>query len=237
MIRNYSRLIYKWLHFCCSWSQWIRVAFSQEGEDLILQRFFENKKSRGFYVDVGAHHPLRFSNTQIFYDMGWRGINIDPMPGSMKQFETTRKRDINLEVGIGLKRASAEYYVFNEPALNGFSKKISIERHVNTAEYEIIKTLMIDVFPLSTILGKYLSSGQCIDFMTIDVEGLDFDVLKSNDWNKYRPRILLVEIFVNDLESLTNSEISNYMSENGYEIFAKTVNTVFFIDKNTNDQA
>ena len=74
-------------------------SYSQEGEDMILKRFFEGKQ-RGFYVDVGSHHPKRFSNTYFFYKTGWRGINIDPMPGSMKLFDKIRTRDINLECGI-----------------------------------------------------------------------------------------------------------------------------------------
>lgn len=57
------------------------------------------KKKIGFYVDVGAHHPMRFSNTYFFYRMGWSGINIDAMPGSMKEFKKYRRRDINLELG------------------------------------------------------------------------------------------------------------------------------------------
>src|SRR6186713_1276577 len=71
------------------------ISYSQEGEDLILKRFF-SEKSGGFYVDVGAHHPKRFSNTYMFYKEGWSGINIDAMPGSMKLFNKVRSKDINL---------------------------------------------------------------------------------------------------------------------------------------------
>jgi len=70
-------------------------SYSQEGEDMILRRLFE-KQLTGFYVDVGAHHPKRFSNTYFFYKQGWHGINIDAMPGSMKLFEKIRPRDILL---------------------------------------------------------------------------------------------------------------------------------------------
>src|SRR5829696_7661265 len=76
-----------------------RKSYSQEGEDLILERIFLEQK-KGFYVDVGAHHPKRFSNTFLFYKLGWFGINIDAMPGSMSAFESARPRDINLEVAI-----------------------------------------------------------------------------------------------------------------------------------------
>lgn len=73
--------------------------YSQEGEDLLLSRILGDKKD-GFYVDVGAHHPFRFSNTYLLYKQGWRGINIDAMPGSMKLFNRFRPRDINIECGV-----------------------------------------------------------------------------------------------------------------------------------------
>ena len=97
------------------------LSYSQEGEDLILNRFFNNKEN-GFYVDVGAHHPRRFSNTYSFYKKGWRGINIDALPGSMVAFNKERPNDINLEIGISKKESELLYYMFNEPALNTFSE-------------------------------------------------------------------------------------------------------------------
>src|SRR5580658_8816405 len=79
--------------------RYFRHSFSQEGEDMILASFFEGKKN-GFYVDVGAHHPKRFSNTHHFYIRGWRGINVDATPGSMKLFRRTRPDDINIEAAV-----------------------------------------------------------------------------------------------------------------------------------------
>ena len=76
------------------------LSYSQNGEDRILHRIFENQKS-GFYVDIGAHHPFRFSNTFLFYKMGWKGINVDAMPKSMEIFKRFRPRDINLELAVG----------------------------------------------------------------------------------------------------------------------------------------
>ncbi|MFM6346540.1 MAG: hypothetical protein ACKPFK_15520, partial [Dolichospermum sp.] len=90
------------------------ISYSQEGEDLILARFFEKEKN-GFYVDIGAHHPQRFSNTYYFYLKGWSGINIDAMPGSMKIFDDLRPLDINLEIPISDKSEILTYYEFDEP--------------------------------------------------------------------------------------------------------------------------
>jgi len=201
-------------------------SYSQEGEDMILRRIFE-KKQKGFYVDVGAHHPQRFSNTYFFYKKGWRGINIDAMPGSMKLFDKFRPRDINIEKAISNQKQMLTYYVFNEPALNGFSKEISNERN-NKNNYKIIHKIEIETTTLEDILDKYLPKNQQIDFLSIDVEGLDFEVLQSNNFSKYRPKVILVEILGSNLSKLYDNKITQYLLHYGYQIYAKTVNTVIF---------
>jgi len=142
--------------------------YSQEGEDILLRRIFGDQTT-GFYVDVGAHHPKRFSNTCYFYDQGWQGINIDALPGSMKVFQKFRPRDTNLEIAISEKEQNLTYYMFNEPALNGFSKSISEGRQ--NEQYHIERTITIPAFPLSKILDTHLPSGQKINFLSVDVEG------------------------------------------------------------------
>ena len=201
-------------------------SYSQEGEDMILRRFFEFKKN-GFYVDVGAHHPKRFSNTYFFYKKGWKGINIDAMPGSMNAFEKVRPRDINIEVPISSKKQKLKYYGFNEPALNGFSKRLSEQRN-NSRVYDIIFTRDLQTQTLQNVLDIYLPKEQIIDFLSIDVEGLDFDVIKSVDLNKVRPRLILIEILSSSYHELINNEITTHLISNNYSIFFKTVNTVIF---------
>lgn len=203
-------------------------SYSQEGEDMILRRLFEGQKT-GFYVDVGAHHPMRFSNTYFFYKQGWRGINIDAMPGSMKLFNKFRPRDINIEKPISDKKEILTYYVFNEPALNGFSKEISESRNGKN-NFFIKAKIEMETATLEEILDIYLPKNQDIDFLTIDVEGLDFEVLKSNNFDKYRPKVILIEILRSSLTDLENHEISKFLKRVNYSIYAKTVNTVFFIN-------
>ena len=119
------------------------LSYSQEGEDMILKRIF-NEKKNGFYIDVGAHHPKRFSNTHYFYLKGWRGINIDAMPSSMKLFNKQRPKDINLEIAISDKKEVLTYYGFNESALNSFSKEISNQRD-GLNDYKIISIIFLKV--------------------------------------------------------------------------------------------
>jgi len=202
-------------------------SYSQEGEDMILRRLFE-KQQFGFYVDVGAHHPMRFSNTYFFYKKNWRGINIDAMPDSMKPFERIRPRDINIEKPVSDKKQVLTYYAFNEPALNGFSKELSEQRD-GQGNYFIKFTKDIETSTLEEILDENLPKNQDIDFLSIDVEGLDFMVLKSNNFEKYKPKVILIEILGSSLNDIENNEISKYLKGYDYSIYAKAVNTVIFI--------
>jgi FkbM family methyltransferase len=202
-------------------------SYSQEGEDMILKRIFDKKKE-GFFIDVGAYHPKKYSNTFYFYKLGWRGINIDAMPGSMKKFEKIRSRDINLEIPISSKKQTLVYYAFNEPALNSFNKELSYERNGKDG-YRIIFEKEIETSTLSEILDKYLPSAlKEIDFISIDVETLDYDVLISNNWGKYRPLIVLIEDLDFKIQDLSTSKIYNFLKQYKYDFFAKTMNTHFF---------
>lgn len=206
-------------------------SYSQEGEDMVLRSFYEGKKGyKGFYIDVGAHHPYRFSNTLFFYKRGWKGINIEPTPSGFKLFRVFRKKDINLNIGISSKKDILNFYCFNEPALNGFSKEISEERDNTSTRYKIIKELQIETLPLSEVLDQYLPYGQQIDFLTIDVEGLDLQVLQSNDWSRYKPKYILVEDRV-DLNNLNGSEVYRFLQKQGYQLVSKTLRTLFFENK------
>lgn len=197
---------------------------------MILERFFEGKKT-GFYVDVGSHHPIRFSNTNHFYLKGWRGINIDAMPGSRQIFETYRSEDINLEIAVSDTEEFLTYYMFNEPALNTFCEA-EAELKSSLPNYEIIGEIKIKTHKLSSIFDEYLG-GRSVDFLSIDTEGLDLKIIKSNNWQKYRPSVVLVEMLRCSLEDVYSSQLYEFMKSQKYEIVSKTFNTIFF--KSTNN--
>lgn len=201
-------------------------SYSQEGEDMILRRLFDYSE-QGFYVDIGAHHPKRFSNTHCFYKIGWRGINIDALPGTKKLFDKERPRDINIEMGVSLQKGEMIYYIFDDPALNSFDEKLSLER-INTTDYKLLKKEKRPVDTLESILKTYLPQNTKIDFMSIDVEGLDLEVLKSNDWEIFRPKYLLVESLNSDMSEIAKCPIYLFLSSVDYKPFAKTVNTYIY---------
>jgi len=211
---------------------YINESYSQQGEDAVLFGML-NYSHSGFYVDVGAHHPKRFSNSFKFYKMGWSGINIDPMPQMKLNFDKERPRDINIEVGIAEEEGVLNYYMFEESALNTFDEKtVKYFQEI----YPSCKILEINKIPVTTLakcLDQNMPPNVNIDFMSVDCEGLDFEVLKSNNWNKYKPKIIVCEIHDMDIESVSTSEIGKYLKNLGYKFEAKTGLSSFFILQQT----
>ena len=188
-------------------------------------RIFQSQQE-GFYVDIGAHHPQRFSNTYRFYLRGWRGINVDPLPGSKGRFDALRDRDINLEIGVASEPGVLTYFSFEEPAFNTFDSKVALSR-----TSALLQRREIPVYPLKQVLNDNLPAGEAIDFLSIDVEGLDLAVLRSNDWSRFRPRFVLAEALgMRDVRDVQQTELHAFMENVGYSLYAKTMNTLFFMD-------
>jgi FkbM family methyltransferase len=209
-------------------------SFSSAGEDMILRHILGSDKMSGFYVDVGAFHPTLFSNTYFFYLNGWQGINIEARPGSKTLFDKVRPRDINLEVGVSSKRGSMTYYFIAEDSpMNSFSPDFL--RQIEMLK-EVRSEISIPTLPLADLFERHLPEGQSIDFLDVDVEGHDLEVLESNDWKRFRPRLIVVED-----EGLDpgKSEIISMMKGHGYELCAQNViildkiNEYFLIDRSS----
>lgn len=197
-----------------------QISFSQEGEDIILNQVI--KKEKGFYIDVGAYHPFRFSNTYRLYKNGWRGINIEPTPNKIHLFNLFRPNDINLEIGVSLQDERKEFYIYNENAYNTLDFNIVKERYTRSGiNYNSSK--VIDFKRLDTILNELKLNGEKIDFLNIDVEGHEMEVLLSNDWVKYKPDFLAVEIF-----DLQDGPVLGFLEKKGYMLIAKTPRTGIF---------
>jgi len=214
--------------------EWLRVralnaygrrSYAQEGEDLILAQIFAGQ-ARGFYVDVGAHHPQRFSNSYRLYRLGWRGINIDATPGSMALFWRLRPRDINLELAVAERPGELPLYRFTEPALNTLDAGLARARAAAGALP--LPPSAVAALPLATILARHLPPGQPIDLLSVDVEGLDVAVLRSNDWSRFRPRCVLVECDVR-LADLGAAEVVRLLGPLGYAPVARTLRNLFLL--------
>lgn len=198
--------------------------YSQEGEDILTDRLLGGKEI-GFYIDVGAHHPRRFSNTYYFYRKGWSGINFEPNPELFKFFLKERPRDLNFNTGLYSKPAELKYHYFEEPALNTFS--VDAAAQYQAGNHKLIKTETIAVTTLSKALeGVHVP--EVIDFMSIDTEGLEGDILRAIDWNEIRPEVLLIELKYETVEQLLDSERVKYLKGFQYRPVSKLMNTVIF---------
>jgi len=146
----------------------------------------------------------------------------------MKIFDDLRSRDINLEIPISDKSEILTYYEFDEPALNSFSLPLSQER-ITTSNYKIVAETQLKTQTLAEVLDKYLPPKQTIDFLSIDVEGLDYQVMSSNNWDKYKPKVILVEdLELSSLKNINTSKVCLFLEQRGYVLLAKTMRTLIF---------
>jgi FkbM family methyltransferase len=204
-------------------------SFAQEGEDRILCRLTEGVRD-GFYVDVGAHHPRRFSNTYLFYLHGWRGINIDPDLEAAKLFARERPRDIHVAMGISDEPGTLSYHRFDESALNTFDQALADER-ARLGRYRRLPTVQVRVARLSDVLSEHLPAARSITFLSVDAEGYDVRVLRSNDWVRFRPRFVVAESLESTLDSLAADKACAFLRSVGYVPLAKTMNSVIYRER------
>ena len=202
------------MHYCFTFQ------FSQFGEDIFLNQFFGDKK-QGFYVDVGAYHPYKYSNTFLFYKKGWRGINIEPNPGGYAELKKHRQRDINLNLAIT--QGEKEVPFVCDGPFSGIDDKFYKFKGRNPEA----KMITVPAKPLKKILSEFLPSGMNIDFISIDCEGHDINVVLSNDWEKFRPRLLLVE----DDDFAPDSRLDKLLLKYGYFYYCKLGLTKFFVEQ------
>lgn len=206
----------------------VRLISSQTGEDLIIESLLPQKKD-GFYVDIGANHPIKFNNTFLFHNKGWSGINIEPNPSRAWLFKLFRRNDINLSIGIGAQKSNMDFYVFKVNTLSTFDKKSADE--YQRMGHRLKKVINIPILPLRDVLNKHCDANKEIDIMSIDTEGLDMEVLKSNDWKKFRPHFIILETLEyreGNTGKKLNDVYDKYMSEIGYSKVADThINTIY----------
>jgi hypothetical protein len=160
----------------------------------------------------------------LLYRLGWHGVNIDATPGSMRPFTRDRPRDVNLEMGVAATRETRTLFVFDEPALNTFDPERA--RALDHPPYRLVSKHPVMCAPLRTILADHVIGA--IDLLTVDVEGLDFEVVQTVDWDVQRPHVVLLEHLVHDLASLLSSELHGYLTAHGYDLVAKTFNSLFY---------
>lgn len=204
-------------------------SFAQSGEDIMADAEL-GRQEKGFYVDVGAYHPKLFSNTYLFYKRGWNGICVDPNPLMDDLFDLVRPRDVFLNLGVAEKDDVQEYVMFDDGAANTFVDT-QVNNNVKKAGRTVTGRKLIYVMPLYAILDEYVPKGQKIDLLSVDVEGMDLSVLKSNNWRKYSPKVVICEDLNFEVEKADKSEVLRYLKSKGYRLTAKTPYSLIFVKK------
>lgn len=189
------------------------VSYAQNFEDVILNRIFKDKES-GFYIDVGAHHPIYDSITKAFYNRGWRGINIEPVSEFFQLLQQDRPDDINLPLAVGEQAAQLEFFELQGSGSSTLNRDTAIElaatRKLPLSCYKVTVTTLAD------ICQKYVHSP--IDFLKIDVEGWEEQVVAGNDWNSFRPTVIIIEATIPDSPIRRQTNIPHFLQEKGYNL-------------------
>lgn len=208
--------------------------YSQCGEDRILRHVFRMlKKEKIHYIDIGANHPYYGSNTYLFYVNGSSGICIEPNTKLHNLIKSKRSRDLCLNIGVGNKtEGELEFYIIHPDTLSTFSKE-DAEELDKQPDYRIEQVVKVPVLSFNDIVDKY-SNGKHLDLVSIDVEGLNEEIVESIDLVKNRPTVFCIETitFSTTGEGVKLQGINDKLLSNGYMIYSDThINTIYIDTK------
>jgi len=196
-----------------------KKSYAMDGEDLAIDQYIQ-KKDKGFYVDIGAHHPIQRNNTQLLFERGWEGINIDANKFSIDLFNFLRPKDLNILTAISDQEGEIIfYYQKNFSQLNTTDKSIAHEHFNGNFKERSVKCQTIQ-----NILDYSKYKGIKIDFLNIDVEGAEMKVLKTLNFEMYKPNVICIEILgYRELVSkdreikIKNDEIYKFLISKSYK--------------------
>ena len=236
-------LAYCLLHVFLSFSRKVlkitaQECYSQLGEDITLRHIFLDKvfrsKETGFFVDVGCNHPTDGNNCYFFYARGWRGINLDGNAELIKKFHKQRPRDISLCLLVSDQEKEVDFFLMEADKLSSMDAP-AIEQ--SDQDFAKSKKIVLRTRSLTSILDEYLDKNQKIDFLNVDAEGHDLQVLKSLDFARYTPEIIVVEIGVANIEQAQKHPITDYLHSVGYAMIYFSIISAFFEHKSRQSQA
>ena len=197
---------------------------SQFNEDLKILKIF---KEKGFYVDVGCYHPVRYNNTYKMFKLGWKGMNIDLNPLSIALFNVARPTDLNICTAVSNKKVGNLYFDHELSPQNTLEKNHAVF-YEKTFGTKIKKLKKIKTRKLSDIFNK--NRIHKVDFLNIDVEGHELSVLKSINLKKFDIKVICVEIIKHNLKAIIESKkITKHLKKNGFKFKFRVGINSFFI--------
>lgn len=192
------------------------TSYAQNREDVLLDRVFP-RGLKGFYIDVGANDPVLHSVTKHFYDRGWRGINIEPAASPFARLREARSRDVNLNVGLSDQEDTLTFHEF-PPGLSGISTFSAEQASRHEEQGYASEERSVPVTTLAKVCAQHVDSE--IDFLTIDVEGHELQVLEGGDWTRWRPRVVVVEATQPFTITPTHQQWEHVLLDAGYAFAA-----------------
>jgi FkbM family methyltransferase len=204
-----------------------RNTYSQNQEDLFIDNYFK-EKNNGFYIDIGCYHPIRYSNTALLYNRGWQGINIDMNQTSIDLFNILRKKDKNICAAISNNsRETVQYFDHLFSPINTLDKNYSVTASEKFSFKQPIEK-KIHTYRFDQIVQKYNIEIKQIDFINIDAEAHDLEVLEGIDLSLFKVKIICIEIVNNKKNIKKEKKIRDYLNKYKYELIKKIGFNEFF---------
>jgi FkbM family methyltransferase len=208
--------------------EWRKVQFSysQFGEDLVVLNWFRRNTAEGgqsgTYVDVGAFHPVQWSNTLLLHKLGWRGVNVDANPRAIQAFAAHRPKDANVVAAVASTSGEMTYSEYPHDATNRLVG--AGESMKSVLGEDPIRTTPVRVRTLTSILDEHLAAGTRVDFLSIDCEGHDIEVLRGLDFRRYRPVVVAIEAH----DDASANAIAELLQPHGLRVAARVGLTWIF---------
>jgi FkbM family methyltransferase len=230
---NFFKIIYFYFQYFKSKIKQ-KKSYSNWGIDMLSDFFFKDQKD-GIYIDVGCHHPFLNNNTYPLHKRGWKGINVDLDYSSIDSFNFFRKNDHNIQIAVSDVKGQADLYFFhNRAAKNTLSKSSGDQSK---------KIIKVQTDTLNNIISASKFKDRKIDFLSIDVEGFEINVLKGFDFEKYKPSLVVLEFidpnikefFYQKIENILDSTLYKYMIDQDYKMINWIHDDLVFVPRNINN--
>ncbi|HZP76688.1 MAG TPA: FkbM family methyltransferase [Pseudolabrys sp.] len=203
------------------------ISYAQRYEDLYLARCF-GSRSEGFYIDIGSGHPVFDNVSFAFYLKGWRGITVEPNPWLTRLSRAVRPRDTHLQVLIGAAQGEATFYLVDD--YHGFSTTVAA--HAQAAQSQFGKASQSLTMPVRTLSELAREAPERYEFLKIDVEGAEKDVLAGGDWLRSRPQIIIIEALAAFTQEPAWEAWESFLAGHGYHsVFFDSLNRYYLANE------
>ncbi len=210
-------------------TDFIKIHYSQFGEDIVLKELLREGIKNGFYVDVGCYHPKKYSNTYMLHKWGWEGINIDVEEDKISLFNIVRPRDYNVLCAVSDRKEKVTLY---KDSKFGLGSTIDTQAKDQTKN-GFLETIDLCSNTLNEIIENSPFKGRQIDVLSIDVEGMDFKAINSLDIEMYKPKIVIIEDHHKSIDDVLNTNTYAFLKQKGYILRSWTFYSLIFILPNS----